>query len=434
MQLQRQQVPGLIFSAIAVFAIIAVLLALYQFNIRRSNTPDGGEPNTTPEGDPISLTVNGRHVDDLPTDHTASPEELVGHISDIVIRANQTGNIQPFIDLVGQDKLQAKQLKHLQQLAQRSRLQLNQEKPFSAIEGSENDWALNLADKERILLKLRQNPHGNWQVDRVALSSPKSPPSTPQPTAPQPTPPVDPERALATASVQAFIDAIIALDPAKASTYVDRDQVSYASLAGLCILFEEGGYRPLQQEAIRNMFLGPTASGWIVRIQAPESEQNAMLAISLKRKTAQSPWLITEINLDKLLSDYAGRLSGGDIHYVPIIKNPQGGDSIALFFHLDSNTLTERTQRQLKIVAHLLKTSTKKKLNISGHTDALGSDPYNIKLSKQRALSVKQFLAKQGVAEQQMQITGFGKTQPRQPNTTDDGRRANRRAEIVLDF
>ena len=105
-----------------------------------------------------------------------------------------------------------------------------------------------------------------------------------------------------------------------------------------------------------------------------------------------------------------------------------------LYFELDSNELTKRTQKQLQIIARILKSTTDKKLTISGHTDASGSDQHNLGLSNQRAQQVMTFLASQGVNKEQMKVTSFGKSHPRRPNTTDDGRRANRRAEISLDF
>ena len=165
-----------------------------------------------------------------------------------------------------------------------------------------------------------------------------------------------------------------------------------------------------------------------------------MFSITSKRSDLESPWKITEINLDNLLTDYAQSILGGDIYYSPLIKNPKGGDTLAIYFDLDAKTLTTRTERQLTIVAKLLKTSLEKKLTISGHTVSLGSDPYNLTLSRARAEQVMQFLADNGINKEQMEIVGYGKSKPRLPNTTatgDDspaGRRANRRAEILLDF
>ena len=240
--------------------------------------------------------------------------------------------------------------------------------------------------------------------------------------------------------MHSFLTSIIKLDPAAARTHIDPTKVSYARLAGLCIIFEEGEYHLMKEKALRKMFLRDTSAGWIARVEAPDNGQAAMFAINTKRKDARSPWKITEINLDQLLVDYANRVSGGDIHYTPLVKNPKGGESLVIYFDLDSNDLTLRTQRQLSIVAHLLKTDTEKKLTISGHTDALGSDTYNLDLSKKRARQVMRFLASSGVAPSQMNIVSFGKSRPRVPNTSDDGsdapdnRRVNRRAEILLDF
>lgn len=435
----RPQTPVLVFSAIAVVAIIAVIVFLNKLN--SGNTGESAETAAQPDnsGDHITLTVDGKHVDETDTGYNGSPEELVGHISEIIIQANASGDITPFVNLVGKNNIATPQINQLQKLASSSRLKLNQAHPFSSVEGTENDWSLNLADKQRILLKLAQNKEGNWQVDKISLPQTTNSIDAEMTTNPKVTPSVQPtetnkELAQATAKVQAFLDAIIKLDPTAASQHVDSAQVSYASLAGLCILFEEGEYKLTKDKAIRNMFLGNNAAGWITRIDTPTKEKAAMFALSTKRKDKDSPWKITEVNLDKLLSDYASRLSGGDIHYVPIIKNPRGGDSIVLFFKIDSTELTRRTQRQLSIVAKLLISASDKKLTISGHTDAVGSDNYNLRLSRERAQSVMTYLTGQGVPAEQIQITSHGKSQPRRPNTTDDGRRANRRAEILLDF
>lgn len=434
----RRQTPVLIFSAIAVVAIIAAIVFVNRLN-SDAQTQEDKPQQADNSGENISLTVNGKDVDDEVMDHTGTPEELVGHISEIVIKASDTGDIRPLIDLIGKNKLSPTQVSHLQKLANNSRLKLNQQQPFSAVEGTEYDWSLNLADQERILLKLAQDAKGSWQVDGITLPANERPKDDPMAsksatkTAPD-QPVLNKELTQATATVQAFLDAIVQLDPTAASAHVDASLVSYTTLAGLCILFEEGKYQLAKEKAVRNMFLGNTASGWVIRIQTPDSEKSAMFALSAKRLDQNSKWLITEVNLDKLLSDYASRLSGGDIHYVPIIKNLRGGDSLVLFFKLDSNEITRRTQRQLMVVAKLLKSASDKKLTISGHTDALGSDSYNLKLSRERAEAVKSYLISQGVQRDQIEITSHGKSQPRRPNTTDDGRRANRRAEILLDF
>ena len=109
------------------------------------------------------------------------------------------------------------------------------------------------------------------------------------------------------------------------------------------------------------MFLKDTSSGWLVRLRSKSTGELAMFSITSKRNDLESPWKITEINLDNLLTDYAQSILGGDIYYSPLIKNPKGGDTLAIYFDLDAKTLTTRTERQLTIVAKLLKTSVEKK-------------------------------------------------------------------------
>lgn len=69
-------------------------------------------------------------------------------------------------------------------------------------------------------------------------------------------------------------------------------------------------------------------------------------------------------------------------------------------------------------------------LSVEGHTDAIGSDAYNQKLSERRARSVADYLAAGGIHRNRMHIEGFGETKPVASNATDDGRAQNRRVEL----
>jgi outer membrane protein OmpA-like peptidoglycan-associated protein len=70
---------------------------------------------------------------------------------------------------------------------------------------------------------------------------------------------------------------------------------------------------------------------------------------------------------------------------------------------------------------------------VEGHTDAIGSQAYNQKLSERRAASVKQYLVSHGIAASRIQTAGFGKTKPVASNDTDDGRAQNRRVELHVE-
>ncbi|HKX29981.1 MAG TPA: OmpA family protein, partial [Blastocatellia bacterium] len=73
------------------------------------------------------------------------------------------------------------------------------------------------------------------------------------------------------------------------------------------------------------------------------------------------------------------------------------------------------------------------RMEIEGHTDAVGSDEYNLKLSQARAETVRNFLAQAGVPADRIVATrGLGKSQPVADNSTAAGRQVNRRVELVI--
>lgn len=70
-------------------------------------------------------------------------------------------------------------------------------------------------------------------------------------------------------------------------------------------------------------------------------------------------------------------------------------------------------------------------IEVAGHTDSMGSDAYNMKLSQQRAEAVRNFLISRGVAADRLTAKGYGESQPVADNATDEGRFKNRRVELV---
>ncbi len=67
-----------------------------------------------------------------------------------------------------------------------------------------------------------------------------------------------------------------------------------------------------------------------------------------------------------------------------------------------------------------------------GHTDSVGSDAFNQTLSEQRASTVAEYLAGRGVQRARLATKGYGESQPKASNTTEEGRAQNRRVEIRL--
>ena len=69
-------------------------------------------------------------------------------------------------------------------------------------------------------------------------------------------------------------------------------------------------------------------------------------------------------------------------------------------------------------------------MEVAGHTDSVGSDAVNQRLSEQRANSVGNYLIGQGLVRERFEIVGFGKSRPIADNGSEQGRAANRRVEI----
>ncbi len=71
-------------------------------------------------------------------------------------------------------------------------------------------------------------------------------------------------------------------------------------------------------------------------------------------------------------------------------------------------------------------------VEISGFTDNVGKDEYNLKLSQQRAESVKNWLVDNGISPDRVVAKGYGKQNPIADNTTSEGRQMNRRTEFKV--
>jgi outer membrane protein OmpA-like peptidoglycan-associated protein len=114
------------------------------------------------------------------------------------------------------------------------------------------------------------------------------------------------------------------------------------------------------------------------------------------------------------------------------------GDNITLdmpgnvTFAFDSAALNPQFNSVLDKVAQTLTEYDQTVIQIAGHTDSTGTHAYNMKLSEQRANSVKSYLVGRGVPAQRMQTIGAGPDHPIADNSTEAGRAENRRVEITI--
>ncbi len=103
-----------------------------------------------------------------------------------------------------------------------------------------------------------------------------------------------------------------------------------------------------------------------------------------------------------------------------------------VLFDTGSSTLRSGAREKLAKVSGILLAYPGLNLQVEGHTDSVGGDEYNQRLSELRAASVRDYLIQQGVTRAAVTARGFGKTQPVATNDTPEGRQQNRRVEIVV--
>lgn len=106
-------------------------------------------------------------------------------------------------------------------------------------------------------------------------------------------------------------------------------------------------------------------------------------------------------------------------------------DVYGLHFDFDKATLRPESAKLMKDIATTLKNNPTWTLQINGHTDSIGEDAYNQKLSSERAAAVAAALVEDGIASNRLATGGFGEAQPKADNATLHGRALNRRVELL---
>jgi len=436
--MQHSKVPYFFLGLAAVLAISALVLLLLGPR-DKPPTPDpqpvtradSSNSNTQPPpaDEPANPPAQPAPAAKDPST-AADPAELVKRIA----KALEVGDSATLERLLGNNALDPQSAERLKTLSAAG-LHL---RPVEGVRevgeleiNARTRWALEfdgqIPGQDRIFLDLRRDGD-KWSVEKITLP--------PDPTETIPKAPLADSLGVA----DAFVQATLKQDFEFARAFVDPVAVSDAKIAALCILFEDGGYHLRKTKPLRTMFEHQDTVGFLATVETTDGKQSAQFTLALKHPPARANWRVAEINLDQLLADYAKRVAGGDAYYSPLVKNPAGGDTIALYFEFDEDAMNPRTRRQLEIVSLILKADPGKKLTLSGHTDALGTEPYNDRLSARRAEVVKDFLIQAGVASSQIVTVAKGASQPRRPNVTEtgqdnpEGRRANRRTEIYLDF
>ncbi|WP_424962740.1 OmpA family protein [Ekhidna sp.] len=113
----------------------------------------------------------------------------------------------------------------------------------------------------------------------------------------------------------------------------------------------------------------------------------------------------------------------------------QKGETIELkniFFDFDKAELKTASYPELNRVLDYLKRGTIEKILISGHTDSVGDENYNMRLSGRRAKAVMDYFLQNGISEDRLAYKAFGESQPKVANDTPENRQKNRRVEFQI--
>lgn len=101
-------------------------------------------------------------------------------------------------------------------------------------------------------------------------------------------------------------------------------------------------------------------------------------------------------------------------------------------FEFNSDRLRPDAATILQDAAEVLERYPEMLVEVAGHTDSIGGDSYNQSLSQQRAESVRQYLITQGISAERLTAVGYGESEPRASNDTEEGRELNRRVELRI--
>jgi outer membrane protein OmpA-like peptidoglycan-associated protein len=103
-----------------------------------------------------------------------------------------------------------------------------------------------------------------------------------------------------------------------------------------------------------------------------------------------------------------------------------------ILFDVDSASLRPRARATLEELAEVFRKYPDTALRIEGHADSTGSYAHNQRLSDRRAEAVRNYLEMQGVKDARIDAIGFGESEPRASNDSEEGRQLNRRVEISI--
>jgi len=149
--------------------------------------------------------------------------------------------------------------------------------------------------------------------------------------------------------------------------------------------------------------------------------RSSINSLDLAIKKAKLEWMGKEDKIQDIRKDF--QLQTIRVGATFELKN--------IFFDFGKASLRDESKVELNKLVDIMKRS-EIVIELGGHTDSIGSDEANLRLSQDRVNSVKQYLVDNGINGDRIQAVGYGETQPLESNTTEEGRQKNRRVEVKI--
>jgi outer membrane protein OmpA-like peptidoglycan-associated protein len=180
--------------------------------------------------------------------------------------------------------------------------------------------------------------------------------------------------------------------------------------------------------AVKGGAIGGAAGGVLGGVMA--GGENTALGVILGSAIGGSAGAVIGKQMDKQAEELERELENAEVERV--------GEGIkitfdsGLMFPTNQSKLTAESKTNLIELAETLKTYPDTNILIEGHTDNTGSEKYNMKLSKERAASVKDHLVSLGVDGSRLELVASGEDKPVATNDTEQGKQKNRRVEVAI--
>jgi len=136
--------------------------------------------------------------------------------------------------------------------------------------------------------------------------------------------------------------------------------------------------------------------------------------------------------MDKQAKEIEEEIPGAEVTRVGEGINVTFDENSGVYFATNKADINGKSEISLLKLINIFQKYPKTNIIVEGHTDSTGSDAYNMELSKERAQSVTDYLASNGISNSRIETNWYGEEQPKYDNSTEEGRSKNRRVEVAI--